>query len=160
MRDLDRLRLVLDGRSLDRLLTLTEQGRRWPFGEQGEETCDDLLLEADEETVELLLRCQLILGEEEVAGAALELPNLPATTEYLRYEFDATGPQLDHFLGSLRQNGLSAVAVEQGGVEVIVTVTSTSPYEAFQVRQMVQELHRLAKLAIGRPLRGRRLPTD
>ncbi len=158
-RALDRLQASLDAPSFARLLALTDQGRRWPFGQDGEECCDALLLEADEDTVELLLRCQLILGESEPAAVSLDVSEPAATTEQLRYEFDGAGPLVDHFLGSLRQNGLPAVAVEQGGVQVIVSVTSTSCYEAFQLRQMVQELHRVSKLAVGRPVRGRRLPS-
>lgn len=158
VKDLERLRHALDARSFDRLLALTDHGQHWPFGEDGEDVCDSLLLEADEEVVELLLRCQEILGLDDPVGLALELPEPPVTTEYVSYDFDGEGPLVDHFLGSLRQNGLPAVAVEQGGVRVIVTVATTSPYEAFQIRQMVQELHRLSRLAVGRPMRGHRLP--
>ncbi len=158
VKELEALRQALDSRAFNRLLALTDHGRRWPFGDDGEEICDSLLLDADEDTVELLLRCQEILGMDAPPTLTLDLPEPPVTTEYLSYDFDGEGPLLDHFLGSLRQNGLPAVAVEQGGVRVIVTVATTSPYEAFQVRQMVQELHRLSKLALGRPMRGHRLP--
>ncbi len=158
MTDLERLRAALDARSFDRLLALTDQGQRWPFGQDGEDVCDSLLLEGDEEVLELFVRCQEILGPGDALGSALDRIEPTVSTEYVSYDFDGPGPLVDHFLGSLRQNGLAAVAVEQVGVQVIVTIAATTPYEAFQLRQMVQELHRLTKLAVGRPMRGHRLP--
>lgn len=149
------LRERLCGSEFRTLMGLTDEGRRLPFGPDGESALEPLLLVADEDTVDLLTKCEHILEQCRLPVEADGSPR--AAEERLLFEFEEHAPELAHFLGSLRQNGFATSAVEGQTVTVWVYIEAESDSDFYRKKDMVRSFLEIAKVARGRNLGGRRL---
>lgn len=141
--DLLRLESLLPPQDFARLLALTHQGARWPFGPGGD--VDTLLLEASEEDVDLLMEVARLLEMDP------DLPDSLAQEEVLIFPIDV--PFRDAFLRALRQNGFLA-EVRSG--ELRIRVRGSSEEDLLRQVRFLQELwHSVEAIEKGR-LRGHR----
>lgn len=150
---LDLLRAALSPEDYEALLEATQGGERLPFGPQSAEIRDTLLLTADESLLEVFALCEEILGKETEEPA----PPAPTFRERVVFTFEGTGPQLDHFLGSLRQNGFQSSTLEAGEVWVHVYLAAGSDLDFHRRMETLRSLYELSSLGRGRIPKGRRL---
>lgn len=148
------LKQHLHGSEFRTLMGITDEGRRLPFGPEGESAVEPLLLDADDDTVDLLTKCEHILQESRLP---LEAADPPAPQERLLFQFEEHAPELPHFLGSLRQNGFDTSAVEGQTVTVWVYIQAESDSDFYRKKDMVRSFLEIAKVAKGRYLGGHRL---
>lgn len=145
-----RLRAALDEAEWQRLQRLT-QGDALPFDEA--DRIDALLADADDQAIELLAKCEMILQE------APEQPNGPSERHehMLTYTFDPDAAELGHFLGSLRRNGFTASTVEGAKATVHVFIGAATDQEFFHLKETVRSLYEFTRVSRGRNPKGRRL---
>jgi hypothetical protein len=153
-----RLRRALTPEEYARVRRLTRDGRSLPVGPKGEEAMEHLLLRAQDEEVELLIRCQAVLGE---LANAPPLPAQAASTarDRLRFRFDAGSRELAMFLASLERNGFRTLTVEEraGEVSVFVGLGGQSDLEVVREMDLVLSLREFVRRAQGGGVRGHRL---
>lgn len=129
------------------------RGRSIPFGPKLGDALDMLILEADDDQLELLMKCASLLEPE---ASALPPEEPPAVSHHV-FTFLAGAPELRHFLGSLRQNGYSVTVVEGPTVAVHVWLEERTESEAFQKRMLLSALLDLTRTVRGRNPKGRRV---
>lgn len=166
---------------------LTENGRRLPFGPHSEMAMERLLLEADDEDLELLIKCQDSLdtlrsrpvpdADGAVGGAndeaSLQIPDhpdpdrvplpawepaRPSPRDRLHFHFDMDSRVLGPFLASLRRNGFRTVAVESAQeIDVFVALGGSTDLEVVREMELVQSLLEIVQMTVTRSVKGRRL---
>lgn len=146
---LERLRAALEDSEWELLMHRTGGGSRMPF--DAPEQIDALLASADDATVELFAKCEMIL--EEAPAAQSGTPH----EDSLVYVFDLDALELGHFLGSLRRNGFRTATVEGAQATVHVWLDATTDQEFFLLKETVRSLYEFTRLARGRNPKGRRL---
>jgi len=116
---------------------------------------DHLLATADDDAMELLIKCQSVLDADlEPAPAA---PRADAT---LVFAFEPASKELEHFLGSLRRNGFRATTLEGVEATVHVYLDGVTDQEFFHLKETVRSLYEFTRMALGRNPKGRRLHTS
>jgi hypothetical protein len=148
-----RLRSALDDVEWLKLQQLTHGGRL-PFDEA--DRIDALIADADDQMIELLAKCEMILQE------APEQPDADAERreDMLVYSFDPDAAELVHFLGSLRRNGFQASTVEGVQATVHVWIGGATDQEFFHLKETVRSLYEFTRVSRGRNPKGRRLHTS
>ena len=157
---LRRLRRALSDEEYRSLRRLTGGMRRLPFGADTD-AMEHVLLEAGDDDVDLLVKCQTALasgpGQPE-RPAPERAPDAARERRQPRIalSFAPDSPDLRPFLASLRRNGFRAVAIERSeGVTVFVEVRGASDLEVVRAMALVSSLRDLVARAEGHTLRGR-----
>lgn len=165
-----------------RVSALTRNGRRLPFGPDSEAALERLLLEADDEDLELLIKCQSALeslpldpGRSLDSGSASAAnlepfgkdpddldphwePVRPSPRDRLRFHFDYDSQVLSPFLVSLRRNGFRTVTVEsETEVDVFVALGGSTDLEVFREMELVKSLFEIVHGTVTHSVRGWRL---
>jgi len=181
------LRGCLTEQEFERVSRLTREGRHLPFGPDGEAALERLLLVAEDEDLELLIKCQSALetlasppGAADAFGAgdpfvpardlagtaaddlaALEgvlAPPRPSPRDRLHFRFEVDSRVLMPFLASLRRNGFRTVTVESAAeVDVFVALAGGTDLEVVRQMDLVQSLLEIVRETVTRTVRGRRL---
>lgn len=151
---LDRLHKELGDVDFRRLMEATGGGRHLPFGPGAREAEASVLMDADEDLLDILARCEDILDS---ADDAVDARAPAVLSESLCFSFEEAGPELEHFLGSLQKNGFPATTVTEGEVHVFVRLEGVSDLEFFRLRETLHSLHEIASVARGKLPKGRRL---
>jgi hypothetical protein len=129
------------------------RGRDVPFGPNLGDDLDVLIMEADDDEMELLMKCASLLEPE-----ASDLPPVaPPPVSHHVFTFLQGAPELGHFLGSLRQNGYTVSVVDGPTVAVHVWLEERTENEAFQKRMLLSALLDLTRMVRGRNPKGRRV---
>ena len=149
----ERLRRALTDEEWQEFVRLMPDGQPLPFDHP--ERLDDLIACADDEDMELLIKCQALL-EADLPPAA------PASRTDLRlvFTFEPASRELEHFLGSLRRNGFTATVLEGDEATVHVYLDGVTDQEFFYLKETVRSLYGFTRMALGRNPKGRRLHTS
>lgn len=167
---MDRLRLLrrsLTAEEYMALRRLTGGMRHLPFGDDPDAETH-VLLNATEEDLELLAKCQSALhahggdpetaAEETAEGETLAPPGRAARAARLQFRFDEDSRELADFLGSLRRNGFRAVSIDTGmEVNVFVDLDGQSDLEVVQSMRLAQSLREIVRRTTAHALRGHRV---
>ena len=153
-----RLRRALNANEYQSLRRLAGGPVQRAFDGRGE-AADRILLTADDEDMELLMKCQRALRQDrEREGDEAAMPRLDpgARRPRLSFAFEGDSQELGPFLASLRRNGFRTMSLEGvGAVTVIVEVHGTSDLEVVQTMALASSLRELVARAAGHTLRGR-----
>lgn len=146
---LSRLRQALEDSEWQLLMRKTGSDLSLPF--DAPDRIDALLADADEETVELLAKCESILDE------APALAGEEPANDALVFIFEVDSVELGHFLGSLRRNGFRTATVEGAQATVHVWLDASTDHEFFTMKETVRSLFEMSRIARGRNPKGHRL---